>query len=122
MVAFRPWALLKQIELYQLSIEKRREEIMANTAATKKRTDEELFEGFTDSEKKFLYDLAGFLEHYENFAGNTPFDRALAATFQMKIGILREGKLPPPPALMQTEGMCLCYDPVRKKIVLCSCK
>jgi hypothetical protein len=93
---------------------------MADTAATRKRTDEELFEGFTEPEKKFLHDLAGFLENYENFAGKTPFERALAGTFQLKLGILREGKLPP--ALEQTYSMCLCYDPVRKKIVWCNCK
>jgi hypothetical protein len=93
---------------------------MADTAATRKRTEEDLFEGFTDAERKFLDDLAGFLGKYKGFAGDTPFDRALAATFQVKLGILREGKLPPAP--MQTESLCSCYDPIRNKWVICYCK
>jgi hypothetical protein len=94
---------------------------MTDTAATRKRTDEEdLFEGFTDAERKFIDDLAGFLGKYKGFAGDTPFDRALAATFQLKLGILREGKLPL--ALERTGSMCLCYDPVHNRVVYCPCK
>jgi hypothetical protein len=94
---------------------------MTDTAATRKRTDEEdLFEGFTDAERRFIGDLAGFLAEYKGFAGETPFEIALAATFQVKLGVLREGKLPPSPE--RTDSMCLCWDSVHKKWVYCACK
>jgi hypothetical protein len=92
---------------------------MPDAAATTKRADEQPFEGFTGPEREFLDALGTFLANYQGFAGETPYERALATTFQVKLGILREGKLPP--GLERTQAMCLCYDPVRHIIVLCRC-
>jgi hypothetical protein len=112
-------SILEPVKDIKREPENRRKEIMPDAGATTKRADEQPFESFTDPEKKFLDDLATFLGNYPGFAGETPFERALAATFQLKLEILREGKLPPD--LERTQAMCLCYDPVRHKIVLCRC-
>jgi hypothetical protein len=92
---------------------------MAEATAARQKPEQELLDGFTHAEQKFVHDLEVFLTNYHDFAGETPFERALAATFQVKLGILREGKLPP--ELEQTAGLCLCYDPVRHIVVLCKC-
>jgi hypothetical protein len=86
---------------------------MAQAAATtKKRIDENLMEGFNEDEKKFLLALGEFLTKYPNFAGDTPFDRSLAAKFE--VGVTALGAL-------RSTATCKrwCWDPVHHMYYCC---
>ena len=58
---------------------------MADTAASRAKTDEKIFEGLNEVQKKFLVDLGDFLTNYEDFAGETPFVRSLGAKFGVQV-------------------------------------